>query len=52
MDSYSLQKLRQSVEALDLKAGPRFDENFYQRVMELATGREIASLINNLNFNG
>lgn len=52
VDSYSLQKLRQSVEALDLKAGPRFDENFYQRVMELATGREIASLINNLNFNG
>lgn len=51
VDSYSVGKVRAALERLDTeKHAPHFDESLYQKVMDLATGRDITALINNLNF--
>lgn len=53
VDSYSLTKLKQGLEQNPIaNLEPKFEQSFYEEVMSLATGREISTLINNLNFNG
>lgn len=53
VDSYSIAKVIAELERLDTdKHAPHFDAQLYDAVMELATGRDITALINNLNFRG
>ncbi len=47
-DAYSMTKLKSCLEGGRLKSA--YEEDFYQKIMNTATGQEIASLINNLNF--
>ena len=51
VDSYSIPKVRSAIERLDLNsANDNFSPKLYEQIMELASGRELADLINNLNF--
>ncbi|MCR5536499.1 MAG: hypothetical protein K6F05_03695 [Succinivibrio sp.] len=52
VESYRIDKLRQALEHLHLEdVQPGFDEELYKQVMNLFTGREISSLIDDLNLN-
>ena len=51
VDSYSIPKVRSAIERLDLNsANDNYSPKLYEQIMELASGRELADLINNLNF--
>lgn len=51
VDSYSIPKVRSAVERLDLNsASENYSPKLYEEIMEISSGRELADLINNLNF--
>ena len=50
VDSYSVPKVRNAVERLDLNIDESYSQDLYTKVMNLSSGRELADLINNLNF--
>ena len=48
---HKLVKVRSAIERLDLNsANDNYSPKLYEQIMELASGRELADLINNLNF--
>lgn len=53
VDSYSVGRIRAGLERLDtVKHAPQYCADLYRQIMDLATGRDITALINNLNFGG